>query len=81
MTLHVIKAEYVSDHRLHLWFNDNTDAEVDLGGVLNGPIFAPLNDVSKFRQFRLEGHTVTWENGADLAPEYLYQLAHSTTPA
>jgi hypothetical protein len=81
MILHVIKAEYVAGHRLHLWFNDNTDAEVDLSGVLTGPIFSPLNEVSYFRQFRLAGHTVAWENGADFAPEYLHQLAHSSTPA
>jgi len=81
MILHVIRIEYVEDHRLHLWFNDNTDAEVDLGHVLNGPIFAELKDVSRFRQFRLEGHTVAWENGADFAPEYLHQLAQSSTPA
>lgn len=81
MILHVIKAEYVADYRLHLWFSDNTDAEVDLGGALTGPIFAPLKDASSFRQFRLEGHTVAWANGADFAPEYLYELAHSTMPA
>jgi hypothetical protein len=36
MILHVTRAEYVSDHRVHLWFNDGNDGEVDLGGVLNG---------------------------------------------
>ena len=81
MILHVTKVEHIADHRLHLWFNDNTDGEIDLSGMLNGPIFAPLNDVAYFRRFRLEGHTVAWENGADFAPEYLHQLAHASTPA
>jgi len=81
MILHVVKAEYVSQYRLHLWFNDGTDADVDLSAVLTGPIFEPLHDLEYFRRFRLEGHTVAWENGADLAPEYLHQLAHSSTPA
>ena len=81
MILHVVKAEYVADHRVHLWFNNGSEGEVDLANSLDGPIFAPLKDVDYFRQFRLEGHTLAWENGADFAPEYLHQLLCSKTPA
>ena len=81
MILHVIRAEYEADHRVHIWFNDNTDGIVDLGQVLNGPIFEPLKDVGYFRQFRLEGHTIAWDNGADFAPEYLHQLVRQGSPA
>ncbi len=80
MILHVVKAEYVADHRVHLWFNNGSEGEVDLAKSLHGPIFAPLKDVDYFRQFRLEGHTLAWENGSDFAPEYLHQLLHSKTP-
>jgi Protein of unknown function (DUF2442) len=78
MILHVIRAEYVSEHKVHLWFNDGTDGDVDLSGLLNGPIFEPLRDVNFFKKFRLEGHTLAWENGADFAPEYLHNLARRT---
>ncbi len=81
MILHVTRAEYVAGHRVHLWFNDGTDGEVDLADVLDGPVFAPLCDVERFRQFRLEGHTLSWDTGADLAPEYLHGLVHAQTPA
>jgi hypothetical protein len=81
MILHVIRAEYIDGHRLHLWFNDGSDGEVDLGGHLDGPIFEPLRDVEFFRRFRLEGHTVAWENGADFAPEYLHDLVHAESAA
>ena len=81
MILHVVKAEYVADHRMHLAFNDGTEGEVDLAKSLEGPIFVPLKDVDYFRRFRLEGHTLAWENGADFAPEYLHQILHSKTPA
>lgn len=76
MCLHVVRAEYVDAHRVHLWFNDGAEGEVDLAPVLNGPIFERLRDQSFFRQFRLEGHTIAWENGADFAPEYLQRLLH-----
>jgi hypothetical protein len=77
MIMHVTRAEYISGHRVHLWFNDGSDGEVDLAGVLAGPIFEPLRDVNYFQQFRLEGHTLAWENGADFAPEYLHALVHA----
>jgi hypothetical protein len=81
MILHVIRAEYAGDHRVHLWFNDGIDGEVDLAGSLDGPIFEPLKSVDYFKQFKIEGHTLCWENGADFAPEYLHELLHSSTPA
>lgn len=81
MILHVVKAEYVADHRVLLWFNDGTEGEVDLAKSLDGPIFVPLQEVDYFRRFRLEGHTLAWKNGADFAPEFLRQLLQSKTPA
>jgi hypothetical protein len=75
--LHVIQAEYVTGHRVHLWFNDGSHGEADLAEVLGGSVFEPLADVDFFRQFRLEGHTLAWPNGADFAPEYLHQLVRS----
>lgn len=81
MILHVIRAEYVAGHRVHLWFNDDTDGETDLDGQLNGPIFELLRDANYFKQFRLEGHTLAWANGADFAPDYLHGLVHAQTVA
>ena len=81
MILHVVRVEYVSGHRIRLWFNDGTDGEVDLSGLLDGPIFEPLRDVNFFKRFRVEGHTIAWDNGADFAPEYLHELVHAGTTA
>jgi hypothetical protein len=81
MILHVVRAEHIEGHRVHLWFNDGSDGEVDLGEVLNGPIFEPLKDPEYFKQFRLTGHTLAWDNGADLAPEYLHALVHAQAAA
>ncbi len=81
MHLHVKRAEYVANHRVHLWFSDGVDGEIDLAGLLDGPIFEPLKSVDYFRKFQLEGHTLAWENGADFAPEYLHALIHAPTSA
>ncbi len=81
MLLHVDRAEYIAGHRVHVWFNDGTDGEIDLRNVLDGPIFQPLRNVKCFKQFRIEGHTLAWENGADFAPEYLHSLVNAASPA
>jgi len=47
---------------------------VDLAQDLEGEVFGPLRDKRRFRRFRVdpELETVVWENGAGLAPEFLY---------
>jgi hypothetical protein len=51
---------------------DGTEGQVDLGNEFDGLIFEPLRDPDFFQQFTLEGHTLTWPNGADFAPKYLH---------
>ena len=72
--LHVIEATYLEGYRIRLAFNDGCSGVVDLKDCLDGPVFIPLKDISLFSQFSLEGHTVSWPNGADFAPEFLRGL-------
>ncbi|MCA9189378.1 MAG: DUF2442 domain-containing protein [Pirellulaceae bacterium] len=81
MFLHVDDADYVEDYRICIRFNNGLSCEVDLSSSLDGPVFEPLRDLDYFRQFSLEGNTVSWPNGADFAPEYLYDLARSQSEA
>jgi hypothetical protein len=75
---HVIRAEHEEDFRIHLTFNDGTEASVDFESWLSGPVFEPLKDRGYFRTFFLDGGTVAWPNGADIAPETLYEAAQAT---
>lgn len=77
MDYHVLEARYVAGHTIWLRFRDGTSGEVDLASGLEGPVFAPLKDVTFFREFRIdpEFHTLVWPNGADMAPEYLHAQA------
>ena len=61
----------MGEHRLYIKFNNGDAGEVDLSSELDGPIFEPLKDPVVFASVRLEGGTVAWPNGADIAPEYL----------
>jgi ribosomal protein L31E len=73
MILHVIEAKYERDYIIHLKFNDGAEGFVDLAKELYGEMFAPLKNKENFKAFRVdpELNTIVWENGADLAPEFL----------
>ena len=66
-----------------LWvrFLDGTSGTVDLACELWGPMFEPLAIPEVFNQARVdpELERVVWPNGADLAPEFLYQAAQQTS--
>ena len=49
---------------------------VDLERHLDGEIFEPLKDIRLFRTARLEPDldTVVWDNGADMSPDFLYEI-------
>lgn len=65
--------EYVKDYILRLHFSDGAIKIVDVFPLLNGAVFEPLKDKRNFIQFGLTGGTIEWYNGADFAPEYLYE--------
>ena len=75
MFLHVKEAKYLHDYVIWLRFNDGAEGQIDLEGELEGEMFGPLKDKRLFRRFRVdpEIETIVWENGADLAPEFLYE--------
>ena len=65
----VIRATYETGFRIHFTFSDNVQGTVDLQSWLEGPIFEPLKDRSYFQRFFVDGGTVVWPNGADIAPK------------
>jgi len=75
MFLHVKEAKYLHDYVIRLRFNDGAEGEIDLEPELEGEVFGPLKDKRLFQSFRVdpEMETVVWENGADFAPEFLYE--------
>jgi len=73
MFLHVKEARYLRDYVVWVKFNDGIDGEVDLEKELTGEIFGPLKNKMLFQSFTVDPvlETIVWENGADLAPEFL----------
>ena len=70
-------ASYVRDYVIQITFDDGKSGLVDLKDELYGEVFEPLLDKQYFRAFSVNNdiHTIVWENGADFAPEFLYERA------
>jgi len=77
----VVHAEYDGDFRIRLAFSDGVRGTVDFADWLDGPVFEPLKDAAYFSRFFVEGGTVTWPNGADIAPETLHEKAKASAAA
>ncbi len=70
----VSDARYIKDFIIMVRFADGVEGAVNLSDELEGEIFQPLKNVEYFKKFIVhpELHTLTWPNGADFAPEFLY---------
>jgi len=65
---------YLSGHTFHVVFDNGIEGDVDFSEYLNkGPVFEPLSDPAFIRRAAIEGGTIAWPNGADIAPERLYE--------
>lgn len=75
MTPTLLTATYAGNHTVRLRFGDGVEGEVDLSHNLSEDVFVPLRDVAFFQQFRVDRSlgTLVWPNGAQFAPELLYQ--------
>jgi hypothetical protein len=81
MHYHVINAKYIKDYIIYINFKNGLSGEIDFSNEFDGPIFDPLKDIDYFKSFKIQGHTICWENGADFAPEYLYDKIYSQEKA
>ena len=73
----VTEIRYKRDYIYYIAFDDGSNGEVDFSVYMDrGPIFEQLRDPSVFRKATIEGGTIAWPNGADIAPETLYDKVH-----
>jgi len=64
------------DYRLAVTFQDGTSGVVDFSAVRTAGeagIYASLADISLFEKAYVDLGVVTWPNGADLDPAWMYE--------
>jgi Protein of unknown function (DUF2442) len=75
MILEVKKAKYLRDYSIEVEFDNGIKRIVDLASELDGEIFEPLKSLDYFKNFHIDCGTLSWQNGADIAPEYLFLIS------
>lgn len=72
---HIVEAEYVKGYRIKAKFNDGSVKMLNLKPyVERGGVFSELKDKEYFKRFFIDLNTICWPNGADVAPERLYEI-------
>ena len=73
----VTDAKHQDEYKIWLKFSDSTEGIVDFEYILKKDHRKAIHDLidkTKFTDFTIELDTLVWSNGADFAPEYLYDL-------
>tara|TARA_R100000935_G_scaffold16940_1_gene33434 strand:- start:21 stop:263 length:243 start_codon:yes stop_codon:yes gene_type:complete len=70
--IRVVEARYIADYKIEFHFSDKSTKIIDLKNEIYGEVFEPLKKIENFKKFKLNHFTIEWENGADFAPEFLF---------
>jgi hypothetical protein len=76
----VTHVEVLHAHVVRLRFADGGERSIDLEPYLHGPVFAEIrSDPTVFALVKVDADagTIVWPNGADLAPDLLYDSRRS----
>jgi Protein of unknown function (DUF2442) len=79
--IRVVSVKAMSDSKLEIAFSNGVSGIISIKGRLFGPVFEPLKDPQLFNQVRVdEFGAICWPNGADMAPDALYEKIRSAAP-
>jgi len=80
--LTILSANYLSDYKIQIYFNNGKQGIVDLSDLILRPqlnVFYRLNNLDDFKSFNVD-YTICWGSELDLSPEYLFFKSFESDP-
>jgi hypothetical protein len=78
----VVEIKFKEGFVYHVVFDDGKRGNIDFSEYVGrGPVFERLRDPVFFKKATIEGGTISWPNGADIAPETLYEKISCQQPS
>ena len=76
----VKQVEILDNHQLLLTFDNGEKRIFDVEPLFSFGRFRELTSPSLFKTVRVSFDTISWSNGLDLDPEYLYEHSEALSP-
>lgn len=75
----IVEAKWLKEYSVQVTFSDLRKGIVDLKKYLGRGVFKELKNLEMFKRLKVDAElgTISWPNGADIAPEVLYREAFS----
>jgi hypothetical protein len=69
----IIELKYINNYIYYIKFDDGTSKQLDFSEYLSrGGVFKSLKNKDFFKNAQIDGGTIAWSNGLDIAPETIY---------
>lgn len=78
--MHFVKhVKYIEGYKLAITFENNKMKLVDLSNHVGNGIFKKLKDITYFKTVKFDADldTIVWDNGADISPDFLYEIGET----
>ena len=73
--INIIEAKALDNHILYIKFDNGNSFNVDIKPFIKKGVSSSLSDNHFFHQVKVEEGYITWPNGYDFCPEFLYEYA------
>lgn len=70
-----INVKPLENYTLEVKFDNGEVKIFDVKPYMNHKVFAQLKDLELFNSVKVDGLSVSWDNGADICPDELYNLS------
>jgi PhoPQ-activated pathogenicity-related protein len=73
--INIVEAKPLNNNILHIKFEGGETFNVDMNYFIKSGVSSALKDSSFFKLVKVEDGYITWPNGYDFCPEFLYEYA------